>query len=265
MRSLSRFPCSTPIQDRISAAFRRYSPNTRPGREIVYPENNGEWCRYSVSNASRTWKLTPSTHPRAVQKTWTIWNRYGRTYAKFCIFPSVSISNGRCLTRLRDIQTCGMKSGLLLYASPCYMVRWRRPATGTRWRCSVLKKKNNMCEIIINNLLLLVMSTKKYWTSVVCLRYVSFHLILNLQREKSSQQKGVHDRHGTMWHHHIITNESCFGHGCVTWFDDNHEKHNYMTQLMQPQGQDHHMLPRTNLGKKLYPHGQQDHIIYYEQ
>ena len=44
--------------------------------------------------------------------------------------------------------------------------------------------------------------------------------------------KGVHDIQGTMWHtqpnHHINTNESCFGHGCVTWFDDNHEKHNYM-------------------------------------
>ena len=38
-----------------------------------------------------------------------------------------------------------------------------------------------------------------------------------------------------------------------------------MTQLMQPQGQDHHMLPRTNLGKTLYHHGQQDHIIYYDQ
>ena len=103
-------------------------------------------------------------------KTWTIRNRYGRTYAKFCIFPSVSISNGRCLTRLRDIQTCGTKSGLLLYASPYYtscklrwvaqVVRWRNPAMGTRWRCSVLQKKNNMCEIIINDLLLLVISIK---------------------------------------------------------------------------------------------------------
>ena len=57
----------------------------------------------------------------------------------------------------------------------------------------------------------------------------------------------------------------CFGHGCVTWFDDNHEKHNYMTLLLQPQAQDHHMLPRTNLGNKIYHHGQQDHIIYYDQ
>ena len=134
-------------------------------------------------------------------------NRYGQKYAKFCIFPFVSISNGRRLTRLRDIRTCGTKSGLLLYAAPCYtscklrwvaqVVRWRRPATRTRWRCSVLQKKNNMCEIIINDLLLLVISTKSI-ELVFCLRYVSFHLILNLQREKSSQQKGAHDIHGTM-------------------------------------------------------------------
>jgi len=34
---------------------------------------------------------------------------------------------------------------------------------------------------------------------------------------------------------------------------------------MQPQAQDHHMLPRTILGKKLYHHRQLDHIIYSEQ
>ena len=95
-------------------------------------------CQDSVSNGRRPWKLTTSTHPRAVQKTWTIQNRYGRTYATFCIFPSVSTSNGRRLTRLRDIRACGTKSGVL-YASPCYtscnlrwvaqVVRWRSPAT----------------------------------------------------------------------------------------------------------------------------------------
>ena len=81
--------------------------------------------------------------------------------------------------------------------------------------------------------------------------------------------KEDHDIHETMSHtqpnHHINTNESCFGYGCVTWFDDNHEKYNYTIQLMQPQAQDHHMLPRTILGKKLYNNKQLDHIIYYEQ
>ena len=65
----------------------------------------GRCYRNSVSDQSRAWKLTPSTHPRAVQKTWTIQNRYGYRYAKICIFPTVSLSNGRRLARLRDIQT----------------------------------------------------------------------------------------------------------------------------------------------------------------
>jgi hypothetical protein len=34
---------------------------------------------------SRAWKLTPSTQPRVVQKTWTIRNRYIHRYAKICM------------------------------------------------------------------------------------------------------------------------------------------------------------------------------------
>ena len=37
-----------------------------------------------------------------------------------------------------------------------------------------------------------------------------------------------------------------------------------MTQLIQPQAQDHHMLPRPNLGKNLYHHRQRGYVIYYE-
>ena len=169
MRSWSRFLCSTPT----GTEFRQHFPAVLqihvPEGSLCIRRTTGKWCRISISNGSRPWKLTRSTHPRAVQKMWTIRNRYGRTYAKFCIIPSVSISNGRRLTRLHDIQTCGTKSRVL-YASPCYMscklrwvaqvVRWRNPAMGTRWRCSVLQKKNNMCEIIINDLLLLAISTK---------------------------------------------------------------------------------------------------------
>ena len=188
MRSLSQFHAllrsGTEFRQHFAAVLQIHVPEER----LCIRRTTGKWCRYSISNASRTWKLTPSTHPRAVQKMWTVRNRYGRTYAKFCIFPSVSISNGRRLTRLRDIRTCGTKRGVL-YASPCYtscklrwvaqVVRWRNPAMGTRWRCSVLQKKNNMCEIIINDLLLLVISTKKYWTSVlpqIC--FISFDLEL---------------------------------------------------------------------------------------
>ena len=45
------------------------------------------------------------SHTRAVHKTWTIRNRYGYTYANICIFPMVSLSNGRHLTGLRDLRT----------------------------------------------------------------------------------------------------------------------------------------------------------------
>ena len=37
-----------------------------------------------------------------------------------------------------------------------------------------------------------------------------------------------------------------------------------MTQLIQPQAQDHHMLPRPNLGQNLYHHKQRGNVIYYE-
>jgi hypothetical protein len=36
---------------------------------------------------------------------WTIRNRYGHRYASICIFPIVSLSNRRCLTRLHDLGT----------------------------------------------------------------------------------------------------------------------------------------------------------------
>ena len=97
---------------------------------------------------------------------WMPKKKYSRTkwmQRTYCMYGCTSWTTSRPrrrLTRLRDIQTCGTKSRLLLYASPCYLVRWRRPATGTRWRCLVLQKKNNICEIIINDLLLLAISTK---------------------------------------------------------------------------------------------------------
>ena len=70
---------------------------------VCIRRTTGRWCRNSVSDRSRPWKLTPPMHPRAVQKMWTIRNRYGYRYAKICIFPTVSLLNGRHLARLRDI------------------------------------------------------------------------------------------------------------------------------------------------------------------
>ena len=100
------------------------------------------------------------------------------------------------------------------------------------------EKKKNMCEIIINNLLLLVISIKKGIELLLyCLRYVSFHLILNLQHKKSSKKKFMiymepcDTSSPTIISTQISTQmKVCFGHGCVTWFDDNHEKHNYTTK-----------------------------------
>ena len=49
----------------------------------------------------RSMETNPSTHPRAVQKTWTIRRRYGRKYAEIRISLTVSLSDGRRLTGLR--------------------------------------------------------------------------------------------------------------------------------------------------------------------
>ena len=90
-----------PIRDRISAAPPRCSPDTRPARESVYPENNREVLPKLLLGPERTMETNPSTHPRAVQNTWTIRKRYGRRYAKICIPSTVSLPNGRRLTGLR--------------------------------------------------------------------------------------------------------------------------------------------------------------------
>ena len=85
-------------------------------------------CQNSVSDRSGPWKLNSSTHPRAVQITWTIRNRYGHRYVRICIFPTVSVSNGRRLTGLRELRT-EYKNRVFYTCSP----------TGVRWhacRCS---------------------------------------------------------------------------------------------------------------------------------
>ena len=71
MCSLCLFPCPTPIQDRISAAPPRCSPNTRldKGREDVYPENNMGGATEILSRIGvEQGKRTQATHTRAVQK-----------------------------------------------------------------------------------------------------------------------------------------------------------------------------------------------------
>jgi hypothetical protein len=58
------------------AAPPRCSPDTRPGRESVYPENNGEVMPKLHLRSEQNMETNTSTHPQAVQKMWTIENRY---------------------------------------------------------------------------------------------------------------------------------------------------------------------------------------------
>ena len=70
----------------------------------MYPENNREELPKLGLGPEQTMETNPSTHPWAVQKTWTIQNRYGRRYAKIRIPTTVSLSDERCLTELRDLR-----------------------------------------------------------------------------------------------------------------------------------------------------------------
>ena len=72
-------------------------------KKSAYPENNWEVMPKLYLGLEQTIETNPSTHPRAVQKMWTIRNRYGHRYAKICIPPTISLSNGRRLTGLRDL------------------------------------------------------------------------------------------------------------------------------------------------------------------
>ena len=73
-------------------------------KKSAYPENNREVMLKHCLGPELTMETNPSMHPWAVQKTWTIRNRYGHRYAKICIPPIVSLSNGRRLTGLRDLR-----------------------------------------------------------------------------------------------------------------------------------------------------------------
>ena len=120
--------CSTPIQDRISAAPPRCSPDTHPGRESVYSENNREVVPKLHLRSEQNLETNPSTHLRAVQKTWTIQNRDGHRYAKIHIPPTVSISDGRCLT--------GLCTTTVSERGPLYLGwRWSQASGAVARRC----------------------------------------------------------------------------------------------------------------------------------
>ena len=95
---------------RSGSEFRQHLPAVLQIQVLVgrlcIQRTTGRWCRNSDLDRSRPWKLTPSTHPRADQKTWTIRNIYGYSYANICIVSAVSLSNGRRLTRMCHICKC---------------------------------------------------------------------------------------------------------------------------------------------------------------
>ena len=84
MRSWVRSPCSTPVRDRISAAPPRCSPDAHP-LGFLPRRVSGEQRRGATEILSRIGvelgERTQSTHPLAVQKTWTIRKSYGYKYA----------------------------------------------------------------------------------------------------------------------------------------------------------------------------------------
>jgi hypothetical protein len=95
----------------------------------VYPENNREVVPKLRLESEQNMETNPSTHPWAVQKTWTIQNRYGHRYAKIRIPPTVSVSDRRRLTGLRT--TTVSKRG------PLYLGwRWRKASGVLASRCS---------------------------------------------------------------------------------------------------------------------------------
>ena len=127
--------------------FRQHLPvvlqiHVLEGRLCIW-RTTGRCCQNSITDQSRAWKLTTSTHPWVVQKTWTIWNRYGYRYAKICIFSTIPLSNGRRLSRLRDIQIWYGKRGVgCLTLLSCKVT--------SRGRCNSLScKKRN---IVVSNL-----------------------------------------------------------------------------------------------------------------
>ena len=110
LRVTSNRSCSAKEETRhykfkISAAPPCCSPDTRPARESVYPENNRGVMPKHRLGPERTMETNPSTHPRTVQKMWTIRNRNARRYAKICIPPKISLSDGRRLTGLHQSTT----------------------------------------------------------------------------------------------------------------------------------------------------------------
>ena len=113
-------------------------------------------CQDSVSDGSGPWKLTPSTHHRAVQITWTIRPRYGHRYVYIYIFRTVSVSNGRRLTGLRELRieyenkvlyTCSPTGSTVGAARRRLAAKW---TSRRRWINLPCQQKKKGCQISVN-------------------------------------------------------------------------------------------------------------------
>ena len=58
-----------PTRDRILAAPPRCSPNTRPNKDVVYPENNREMMPKLYLGPECSMETNSSTHPQVVHKS----------------------------------------------------------------------------------------------------------------------------------------------------------------------------------------------------
>jgi hypothetical protein len=70
--------------------------------------------------------------PSGCPKKWAIRNTYSYTYAKICIFRTVSLLNGRRLSRLRHLPTNGMSGYTLGGGGVRIMGQWWVAAVARR-------------------------------------------------------------------------------------------------------------------------------------
>ena len=202
-------------------------------RRLCIRRTTGRICRNSGTDQSRPWKLTTSTHPWAVQKTWTIQNRYGYRYATICIFRTVSLSNGRRLG---------------------YVTYEHNTESGVAYAAHLWARRHVWCGLLLlillsppgPNLINKIMSIQNF-NSTIRKSSISYYLSSQQKVLKygfasdmlpfiwpwawtitniTCSKKEVHDSPRILWHtqpnHHIITTESCLGMDVSHGFNDKH-------------------------------------------
>ena len=96
----------------------------------MYPENNGEVMPKPYLRSERTMETKLIYASAGCPNNVDNLKRYGRRYAKIFIPPTVSLSDGRRLTWLRDLRPRYAKEGLYLGC------RWSQASGVVASRCS---------------------------------------------------------------------------------------------------------------------------------